>query len=292
MWNWRMLLLTGDVKFANAMELTLYNAVLPGLSLDGQSYFYQNPLADDGTHRRQPWFGCACCPPNVARLLSQLPGYFYSTSGDDQISIHLYASNTAEIPLGDRAITLEQTTTYPWHGRIAIKVNTPGKFTLNLRVPDWSRDAKITVNGASQDSASITREWHAGDEVLLDLPMPAQLVEAHPHVAENTNRIAITRGPLVYCAETVDNSQIDLRDIRISRDAALRDQYDASLLNGATQLTARGGVDAPAKLRPLYGPGNNPQLARVERDMIFIPYYAWANRAPGRMQVWHRVQST
>ncbi|CAN5522604.1 glycoside hydrolase family 127 protein [soil metagenome] len=289
MWNWRMLLLTGDAKFADVMERTLYNAVLPGLSLDGKSYFYQNPLADDGTHRRQPWFGCACCPPNVTRLLAQLPGYFYSTVGSDQIFIHLYASNTTEIPLGDRVVTLEQTTNYPWDGRVAIRVNSAGRFTLNLRIPDWSSGATVRLNGQPHDGAAIDRDWRAGDEVVLDLPMPTQRIVSHPHVVENTGRVAITRGPLVYCAEAVDNPDIDLRDVILKNHEPFTAEYKPSLLNGITTLTTQAGV---ARTRPdevLYTKIPTRSSAGSDYQLTLIPYYAWANRAAGRMQVWHRT---
>ncbi|MBC8105831.1 MAG: glycoside hydrolase family 127 protein [Anaerolineae bacterium] len=289
MWNWRMLLLTGEWWYADVLERTLYNAVLPGLSLDGQSYFYQNPLADDGSHRRQPWFGCACCPPNVARLLAQLPGYFYSTRGDDQIFTHLYASNSAEIPLGDRTIKLEQTTNYPWDGRVAIKVNSAGRFALDLRIPNWSRGAMININGQTHDGSKIDRDWRAGDEVVLDIPIGSELIEAHPHVAENTGRVAIMRGPLVYCAESIDNPQVDLRDIELLPGVTISAQHDSPLLNGVTTLKARAVIDAPVKNRPTYESVKQRLHDRLERDVTFIPHYAWANRAAGRMQVWHRA---
>ena len=154
MWNWRMLGLEGDAGYADLIEHTLYNAVLPGVSLDGQHYFYQNPLADDGSHRRQPWFGCACCPPNVARLLASLPGYFYSAS-EDAVWVHLYAEGAATVELdGNRTVRLSQRTHYPWDGRVEIQVEGEGEFALMLRIPAWCEEgATVEVNGESVDAA-------------------------------------------------------------------------------------------------------------------------------------------
>src|SRR5919107_1816781 len=185
MWNWRMLMLDGDARYGDFMELTLYNAVLAGLSLDGQSYFYQNPLADDGEHRRQPLFGVACCPPNIARLLASLPGYFYSTSAEGAW-VHLYANSTADIRLDeDHTMQLKQRTDYPWGEDITIEVEGEGDFALMLRVPSWCEDGcEITVNGETSEDhgssgsyAEIRRRWQPGDTVHLRLPMPVRRVE-------------------------------------------------------------------------------------------------------------------
>ncbi|MDQ4127502.1 MAG: glycoside hydrolase family 127 protein, partial [Actinomycetota bacterium] len=173
MWNWRLLLVSGEALFADLMEHTLYNAVLPGVSLDGRHYFYQNPLADNGTHRRRPWFGCACCPPNVARLLASLPGYFYGLS-DDAVWVHLYAQGAAAVDLGDRgAVRLTQRTDYPWDGNVEIRVEGEGEFGLMLRVPGWAQGTTGTVNGeplpadetAPGQYATIRRTWQVGDVV-------------------------------------------------------------------------------------------------------------------------------
>ncbi|MES2460268.1 MAG: beta-L-arabinofuranosidase domain-containing protein, partial [Armatimonadota bacterium] len=167
MWDWRMLLATGEAKYADSIEHTLINAVLPGLSLDGQAYFYPNPLEADATYRREPWFGCACCPPNVARLLAQLPGYFY-TIAEDAITIHQYSTGTAQISLPDgRTVALRQETDYPWDGSIAVTTETPGEYTLRLRIPAWCEDgAALMVNGnpisdplAPGTYAEIRRDW-------------------------------------------------------------------------------------------------------------------------------------
>jgi uncharacterized protein len=199
MWNWRMLALEGEARYADLIEHTLYNAVLPGVSLDGQHYFYQNPLADDGSHRRQPWFGCACCPPNVARLLASLPGYFYSTS-EGAVWVHLYAQGAATVEYGGNGIVrLRQRTRYPWDGRVEITIEAEGEFALMLRVPAWCEEgAAVEVNGEPQDVVlssgsyvEIRRTWRPGDTIDMDLPMPVRRVECHPYVAENAGRVAL-----------------------------------------------------------------------------------------------------
>ena len=300
MWNWRMLMLGGDARYADLIENALYNAVLPGLSLDGQTYFYQNPLADDGTHRRQPWFGCACCPPNVARLLASLPGYFYSVS-EGRVWVHLYAEGEANIRTREnRTIRLRQHTGYPWDGEVEIRVEGEGEVALMLRVPSWCEEGcTIEVNGEPVAPpalpgryAEVRREWRAGDAVCLRYPMPVRLVECHPYVAENSGRVAVIRGPLLYCVEQADNPGIDLRDVVLPTDAALTVSSRPDLLGGVIGLSAPAAVVAPEK-------GWEDRLYRARRDrvrgrrigavqLVAVPYYTWANREPGAMQVWLR----
>lgn len=303
MWNWRMLAIAGDARFTDLMEQALFNGVLPGLSLDGQEYFYQNPLEDDGTHRRQPWFGCACCPPNVARLLASLPGYFYSVS-DAGVWTHLYASGQAEIELADgNVVRLQQTTRYPWDSEVTIKVNGEGTFSLFLRIPAWcEQDAVLEVNGSRHAEqitpgtyAEIRRDWRPGDVVRLTLPMPVRRIETHPYVAENRGRMAIMRGPLLYCIEQADNPGNDPRDVVLPANATLTPEFRPELLGGVTVL--RG----TAELHPLPGEWAEPLYRTVPAtreeaprgrtvELVAIPYFAWANREPGRMQVWLRAQ--
>jgi uncharacterized protein len=299
MWNWRMLALEGEARYADLIEHTLYNAVLPGLSLDGQHYFYQNPLADDGSHRRQPWFGCACCPPNVARLLASLPGYFYSTS-EGAVWVHLYAEGAATVELDrDRTIRLSQRTRYPWDGRVEIQVEGEGEFALMLRVPAWCEEGvEIEVNGELVDAgifpgsyANLRRTWRPGDTINMDLPMPVRRVECHPYVAENAGRIALMRGPLLYCAEQADNQGVDLRDLVLNSKAPTV-RWEPDLLGGVAILQVEARSAAPGAgwedrlyraVHPREGDAQTP-TTRVTA----VPYYTWANREPGAMRVWLR----
>lgn len=299
MWNWRMLLATGEAQYADLMEHTLYNGVISGLSLDGKAYFYQNPLADDGTHRRQTWFHCACCPPNIARLLSSLPGYFYSTS-DDDIWVHLYAEGTAEVALSSgRTVQLEQHTRYPWDGEVAVVIRGEGPFGLRLRIPTWCEEgASLEINGERQavalapgTYAEIRRGWEPGDVVRLNLPMPVRRVESHPYVAENAGRIALMRGPILYCLEQADTGDVDPRHIVLLASAEIDADFSPELLGGVVALAAKARVETPdaSWTDALYRPASSGPEARPVPGMVevrAIPYYAWANREPGPMRVW------
>lgn len=300
MWNWRMLHLSGQAQFADHIETTLYNAVLPGLSLDGREYFYQNPLTDRGKHRRQEWFGCACCPPNVARLLASLPGYFYSVDDDDNLYVNLYAANRAAIPLpGGETVTVEQETDYPWDGTVTLTLKqAPSRsFTLFLRVPEWAEEAAFTVNGQPSEDvemalpgfyARIEREWKSGDVVEMRLPMPARLRASHPFVTSNRGRAAIQRGPLVYCLEQADHEGSDVWDIVLPSDVCLTPERRADLLNGVVTLKGEGLAKDHRQweddLYAPYHPADETGFRPVK--VTAIPYYAWANRASGPMQVW------
>jgi uncharacterized protein len=301
MWNWRMLQLGGDARYADLMELTLYNAVLPGLSLDGQSYFYQNPLADDGTHRRQPWFGCACCPPNVARLLASLPGYFYSAS-EEGVWVHLFAESHAQVTLpGGKVVSLLQRTNYPWDGWVSLGINTAGAYSLFIRIPGWCDTApKVSINGKEIEGQAapgtyleIKRVWSTGDVVDLELPMSVRPLEAHPHVMENAGRVALMRGPLLYCFEQTDNLDIDLRDTILVREEDFCAKRRADLLGGVTVLSGSVGVEPPGSRWDgrLYGYYGGQRYASEQRTQVTaVPYYAWANRGAGRMQVWMKAE--
>jgi hypothetical protein len=312
MWNWRMLALEGDARYADVMEMALYNGFLASLSLDGERYFYPNPLADEGTQRRQPWFDCACCPPNIARLLASLPGYFYSSS-DDGIWVHHYAEGTAQVRLPNREpenrIGLAQHTRYPWDGEITITVHGQGVFSLFLRVPAWcSNGAAIQVNGRTLapelvpgSYAEIRRTWQTGDSVRLQLPMPARLIVCHPYVTENAGRVALMRGPLLYCLEQVDNPRLDLRDVTLARHTKFASIQRRDLLGGVVALAGQAHVDRPATTwaHHLYNgasvePKNEEQESADGQQqsayIMAIPYYAWANREAGQMRVWLKCQ--
>ncbi len=218
MWNWRMLNITGETKYTDLMETTLYNGVLAGLSLDGMHYFYQNPLSDRGEHRMQKWFGCACCPPNISRLLASLPGCFYSTC-DEGIIVHLYPSGKAVLPVPEGGtVTLTQRTNYPWEGEIDITIeeNSSNSISLYIRIPSWTRSAGIAVNGVLVDAVAISGSYAqlpmppAGSTVRLTLPMEVTKLESHPHVLMNWSLAALRRGPLIYCVEAADHPGIDV----------------------------------------------------------------------------------
>jgi len=299
MWNWRMLGLGGEARYADLIEHTLYNAVLPGVSLKGQHYFYQNPLADDGSHRRQPWFGCACCPSNVARLLATLPGYFYGTS-DGAVWVHLYAEGAVTIELDEnRIFRLRQRTRYPWDGRVEIDVEAKGEFALMLRVPSWcEEDATVEVNGESVDARislgsymEIRCAWRSGDTVNLHLPMPVRRIECHPYVAENAGRVVLMRGPLLYCVEQADNHDVAPRDLMLNgKEPTVR--FKPDLLGGVTVLQAEARSAAPGagwedRLYRTVHPREGQTQTHATR-VTAVPYYAWANREPGKMRVWLR----
>ncbi|HEV2065952.1 MAG TPA: beta-L-arabinofuranosidase domain-containing protein [Thermomicrobiales bacterium] len=316
MWAWRMLTLRAEdnTRYADWIEHALYNAMLPGLSLDGQAYFYQNPLADEGTHRRQPWFGCACCPPNIARILAQLPGYLYSVTSrrfpesdgrHDSVWVHLFAAGTATIPLdGGGSVTLRQATRYPWDGEIVISIEAleeAGDFTLQARVPAWAGEATVEVNGerlppseaASGQYATMRRVWRVGDVVRLHLPMPPRRIVNHPRMAENAGRVALRRGPLLYCVEAADHPIGDVRDFVLPDDADIVAAQRPEDLNGIVVLTAEAVMEsaAPAWDGALYRTVEDSARDQPGRSSVMltaIPYYAWANRGSGPMTVWLR----
>lgn len=304
MWNWRMLNMTGEAKYADMMEHTLYNAVLPGISLDGTRYFYENPLADRGCHRRQEWFGCACCPPNIARLFASLPSYFYNTQQQD-IYLHLYAAGVATIPLPDGgSVTLQQQTQYPWEGDIEITITevTGAPQYLYLRIPSWvaHNDAKIgiSVNDSIFPQYEIEHvtpgsyfpisiRGGVGTKIRLSLPMEVSRLCSHPHVIENRGRVALQRGPILYCIEAADNPGVDVWDIVLPDDASLVAEHIPNLLDGVTVLHGQALVQDVDPQRPLYQSCHAvpaPQYRNI--DFTAIPYYAWAHREPGPMTVW------
>lgn len=300
MWNWRMLMLEGDARYADLIEHTLYNAVLPGVSLDGGHYFYENPLENDGTHRRQPWFGCACCPPNVARLLASIPGYFYGVS-EDAVWVHHYAEGSAEVGLdGDLTVRIIQHTNYPWDGDVEIQVEGEGEFALMIRVPSWcEEDASIEVNGdafagriSPGSYVEVRRPWQPGDTVRLRLPMPVRRVEAHPHVAEDAGRVALMRGPILYCVEGADNPGLDPRDLVLPDKAVFSEKYRSDLLGGVVALSGEAGLSPPDEeweghLYRTARPGRRAAPSGTAA-LTAVPYHAWANREPGFVRVWLR----
>ena len=289
-WANRMLRFDLNSEYSDVMERALYNGVLSGVSLDGTKYFYQNPLASLGKHHRTEWFDCSCCPTNVVRLIPSLGGYIYASSDTDAI-IHLYVQSEARMDVGGKSVKLSQKTNYPWNGDIAIKVGVdkPDKFGISLRIPGWSKGAAVSVNGepvevnATKGYLGIEREWRDGDTIELKLPMPVRRVYANPEVPQDAGRVALQRGPVVYCFEAVDNPVSPFR-IVVPDDATFDAKFEPDLLGGVVTLT--GDIlctdDAGWEGR-LYGdapPGTKPCRAKA------IPYYAWDNHEPGKMTIW------
>jgi uncharacterized protein len=307
-WNHRLFLLHGDARYIDVLERTLYNGLLAGVSLDGTSFFYDNPLESDGWHQRKPWFGCACCPGNVTRFLPSLPGYVYATQ-EDNIYVNLFVGGKAEVVLSTgRAVRLSQQTRYPWDGRVLLRfeLDAPGKFKVKLRIPGWAQNHPVPsdlyrfadqsdempalkVNGAlaalelDRGFSTLEREWQPGDVIELDLPMPVRRVIAHRQVEAARGRVALQRGPLVYCAEWADNPNRQVRDLLLPDSASLSGQFVPDLLGGVVVISGR----AIRQARDAAG-----QLAQIEEDFMSIPYYAWANRGPGEMIIWIRNRHT
>jgi len=291
---WRMLLRTGDGRYRDVMEWTLFNAVLPGLSASGTEFFYQNPISDGGRHRRRPWFECACCPPNITRLLASLPGYIASTSTKprDSIWIHLLIGGAVSVGLGDgTAVTLTSTSGLPWSGSYEVEImcETDATFELRLPQPGWSAGAAITVNGSPTTAISdagylvLERTWTTGDRVRVTYPTPVRLVEAHPRLATAHRRVAIVRGPLVHCVEQTDHT-VNVLDLRLRGDEAWQ-TATLPALSGVSVLTSTA-ARCPVADQGLYRTFDPVTSCRLEpAELVAVPYFTWANREPGQMNV-------
>jgi len=299
LWNHRMLQFAGESKYADVIERGLYNGFLSGLSLDGARFFYENPLASAGAHHRQSWFECPCCPPNVARVLASLGGYFYST-GPKDVWVHLFAQGKADLKVDGREVVLRQITEYPWEGEVKFEVGVaaPQTFTLHLRVPGWCERWSLHINGtpltglapAANGYLAVEREWRPGDSVEYRMEMPIQPVWAHPAVRYLQGRMALQRGPLVYCLEGVDHGGISLDRIAIDPALVGSNQFTVEhqdrLLGGASLLHGRGCVVDEEGWNSVLYRHNRPSIKPTE--ITAIPYYAWDNRAPGEMRIWIR----
>jgi DUF1680 family protein len=284
--NFRMFLLHRESKYIDVLERTLYNGVLSGISLDGGTFFYPNPLESDGRHKRQPWFGCACCPSNIARFIPSVAGYVYSVK-DNDLFVNLYMSNnvTASVKNGD--VKLSMVTNYPWDGEVSIVVKDAPKkgFELKLRIPGWVRNEvvpsdlytyadtvtpgySVKVNGVEVHSMlidgyfCIDRKWKAEDKVELSMDVIPRVVKANPLVKDDEGKIAIEKGPIVYCAEWVDNQGIKVREAVIDKNPSLVVKRDPNKLYGIDEIIVDGS------------------------DLVLIPYYAWNHRGAGDMSVW------
>jgi DUF1680 family protein len=282
MWNYRLLLLTGEAKYADLMEWTLINAVLPGISLDQKEYFYQNPLENDGSHRRKEWFGCACCPPNVARTLAQLTGYFY-TLNEEGIFVHLYANGEAHI---DSAIITQQTE-YPWQETIKITVSGASAETkaIHLRIPAWAEGATINGSPVTSGSYASVPLTNGAAEIHLILPMPVRRFVSHPYATVDYGLTALARGPVVYCLEQIDHPDTDIRDLSLAADIPLTAEYRADLLGGVTVLTGQA-ISVAQLTDDLYAAPGSYDAPATSAALTAIPYYAWANREAGSMRIW------
>jgi DUF1680 family protein len=289
LWSHRLLLLHGEGRFGDVLEQVLYNGLLSGVSLSGDRFFYVNPLASRGGHHRQAWFGCACCPTNVVRFLPSLPGYVYATKGDS-VWVNLYIAGSARIPLGKAEVGLVQATRYPWDGKVRIEVDPgeAGDLEIALRVPGWCAGAACRVNGAPVDAAAvragylhIRRAWKKGDAIDLDLPMPVRRIESHPSVKENRGKVALARGPIVYCLEGVDHA-VNVRSIAIPREADLRTEERPDLLGGVVAIRGKGIIADPSGWEDaLYRGARSKEI-----EITAVPYHVWDHRAAGPMVVW------
>ncbi len=310
MWNWRLLAASGDAKFTDVIERALYNGINSGMSLDGKTYCYRNPLAFDPSENlsnhngaagviRNPWYDTTCCPPNLERTFASLPGYFYSTSADG-IYVHLYDNSEINWRLaGGNGLKLQQKTSYPWSGDVELTVTpaSPSDFTVYVRIPGWSQKNTVRVNGKSIDDVrpgaylAIRRRWSANDKIELSFDMSTRLLKANPAVVEDRGRVAFQRGPIIFCMEHLDQPgrehDMNLIGYSVHLNGATTYRYDPQLLGGVMVLEHPGTVTRPQSNPGLYfTAGDTPKSEAAPATLRLIPYYAWANRDPASMQVW------
>ena len=302
MWNHRMNLLHGDAKYADVLERIIYNGFLSGVSLGGDRFFYPNPLESDGKYHRSEWFDTSCCPVNVVRFVPSIAGYVYAH--DDDVYVNLYVAGSAVVALPHAEVKITQETRYPWDGKVRLTVD-PGAeraFAVNLRIPGWATNSPVPsdlysfvnvsgtnsitihVNGSPVDDfpiedgyAKLDRTWRRGDVIELNLPMPVRLVRSHQKVEANVGRVAIQRGPIVYCLEAMD-VLAPLKDIVLSADIELTAEHRPDLLGGVTVIKGEAHSQRTS---------NEDQASESKRiRFTAIPYYAWDHREPGAMIVW------
>ncbi|WP_028745567.1 glycoside hydrolase family 127 protein [Rhizobium mesoamericanum] len=291
-WANRMLGRGPNRRYADIMEQALYNGAMAGLSLDGKTFFYENPLESAGKHHRWIWHHCPCCPPNIARLLASIGSYMYGVA-EDEIAVHLYGEGRARFKIGGTDVELTQKTRYPWHGAVHldIKLNAPARFAISLRIPEWANGATLAVNGEAIDLGSadvdgyarIEREWRDGDKIDLNIPLETRALWANPLVRQDAGRATLMRGPLVYCAEATDNGA-GLNGIRLGKDLSAKTAEIAEL-GGAVVLDIPVTKDESNWGATLY---RTKPPSTVKTTARFVPYHLWDNRAPGEMLVWIR----
>jgi hypothetical protein len=281
-----MAMACGDARYADELERVLYNAVLAGVSLKGDTYFYENPLASAAGRARWQWHPCPCCPPMFLKMMSALPGYLYATDADG-VYVNQFVGSRATISLKATRVALRQTTRYPWDGEITFQVEPEREveFALRIRLPSWCPEPRLSVNSVAcanlervRGYACLRRTWKPGDSVRLLLPMPVQRVEDDPKVRANAGRVAIRRGPIVYCFEAEDNGG-HVQDLVIPPGAGLTSEFRPDVLGGVTVV---GGT--AAVLQPRRPSADQADVRQI--NVIAIPYFADANRQPGAMMVW------
>ena len=273
MWNQRMNMLKGESRYIDVLERAMYNGALAGISLSSDRFFYVNPLASDGNHHRKPWYGTACCPSQISRFLPSVGGYAYAVS-DNALWVNLYVSGKVDTEISGMKLSFSQKTEYPWDGAVSMTVSPErrSKFAVRLRIPGWCEDWTLSVNGGKAvysiegGYAVIDRKWRKGDRVTLVMNMPVKVVAADPRVKADIGRRAIQRGPIVYCAEQADNPDFD--SVRLTPEDVLQCRFEPETLGGVCVITASSGG----------------------RSVKFVPYYAWDNRTPGKMEVWVRYE--
>jgi uncharacterized protein len=292
-WAHRMLQFACDGRYADVMERALCNGALVGLALDGEHFFYINQLTSLGDLHRQEWFKCACCPPNIARLIASVGRLAYSQTETDAV-VHLYVGGSASLAVDGQTVGLQVDTDYPWDGKVTIKVDPEqsASFGVKLRVPAWCRGFRIAVNGTAVGSPEMVRgyirvesEWKEGDRIELDLAMPIDRVRAHPNVVENNGHVAIQRGPIIYCLEQVDND-VPLNRIVLPKDASLEHSFRPDLLDGVVEIRGEALVRDDSNWGSHLYRGTGEMMKPFE--IRAVPYYAWDNREPGEMRVWIR----
>jgi uncharacterized protein len=300
-WSLRMFLLHGDSRYIDVLERVLYNGMLSGVSLDGSRFFYPNPLESRGNHERSEWFGCACCPGNVCRMIPSVPGYAFAVSGR-RLYANLYMNGSASVDLDGTTVDISEQTDYPWQGRIDLSLHPrkPFRFELAVRIPGWAREEcfpgvlyrfetssdsvwSVSVNGnpvpgrLAKGYILIDRKWKEGDLVSMNLPMPVRRVTADPRVAADTGRISLERGPLTYCVEWPDAAEGRVRDLVVDDGTALSARFRSELAGGVVTIEGRAKK---------FSRSDDGSVTHAETDFRAIPYYAWANRGPGEMEVW------
>lgn len=303
-WNHRLFMLHGDAKYIDVLERALYNNVIDGVSLDGKRFFYPNTLTSSGTGRRperSEWFGCACCPGNIARFIASVPGYQYATK-DRDLYVNLYASGKGELKVADKTVAMTQETRYPWDGTVTMAVDLQGEcsFAMKVRIPGWAQNtpvpsdlyryksqstetATLELNGqpvamtVDKGYVTLDRTWKKGDTVKLNLPMPIRRVIANEKVEADRGRVAVERGPMVFCAEWPDHNG-KTHGLILPDNAKLTSEFREKMLGGIVVIQGKGQMAS--------WNDENQLLGKAEHDLFLIPYYAWAHRGKGEMDVW------